>query len=240
MKEAWKRTAALIGAAAVEQLEHRSVILLGLGGVGSFACEVLARSGIGRLTLVDPDRVDATNLNRQLPALHSTLGEYKANVMARRVLDINPAAWVEPLIRFYGPETAAEFNLESYDYIVDCIDTVTSKLLLAQEAQRLKVPIISSMGTGNKLDPSQLEIADLFQTSVCPLARVMRRECRSRGIERLTVVYSKEQPIAPSNLDQTKGKAGRPAPGSSPLVPPAAGILIASRVVTDLMRRADG
>jgi tRNA A37 threonylcarbamoyladenosine dehydratase len=213
------RTEKLIGAAAVKKLAASSVLVFGLGGVGSYATEALARAGIGRLGLCDFDRIDDTNRNRQLYALTSTVGRLKVEVAKERLLDINPNINLDLYPLFYGPD--ADIPLDEYDFVVDAVDNVTAKLLLARRAPR----IISSMGTGNKLDPGQLKIADIYETSVCPLARVMRRELRARGIERLTVVYSTEAPAA----------TFADAPGSMSFVPPVAGMLMASYVVRQLI-----
>jgi len=204
------------------------VAVFGLGGVGSWAAEALARAGIGTLTLIDCDTVEITNLNRQILALESTLGMKKAEVMKARIADINPGATVYARALFYGPETVSDIDLAQFDYILDAIDTVTSKLELIVNAQALGVPIISSMGTGNKLHPEKLMIADLYQTRVCPLARVMRREAKKRGIPALETVYSTETPVA------MEGARGR-TPGSMPFVPPAAGLILAAHVVRKLL-----
>lgn len=227
MSEAWIRTELLLGREAVERLAKARVAVFGIGGVGSYAAEALARSGVGSLDLIDSDRVEVSNLNRQLIALHSTLGRYKTEVMRERILDINPEACVHVYNCFYLPETAGLFDFSVYDYVVDAIDTVTGKIQLVLEARRAGTPIISSMGAGNKTDPSAFQVADIFDTSVCPLARVMRRELKARGIKSLKVVYSRE-------------KAGRPwgkevgTPGSTAFVPPAAGLVLAGEVVRDL------
>lgn len=220
----FSRTELLLGREAMERLAAAKVAVFGVGGVGGYAAEALARSGVGAITLVDKDTVSLTNLNRQVIALHSTIGRYKADVMRERILDINPDCRVEARKCFYLPETAAEFDFTEYSYIVDAVDTVTAKLQLVLQAEEAGVPIISSMGAGNKCNPASFEAADIYQTSVCPLARVMRRELRKRGVEKLRVVYSKEEPI----------KTGAEVPGSTAFVPPAAGLLIASEVVKEL------
>ncbi|MPM43454.1 hypothetical protein SDC9_90128 [bioreactor metagenome] len=216
------RTEKLIGPAAVKRLAASSVLVFGLGGVGSYAVEALARAGIGRLGLCDFDRIDDTNRNRQLYALTSTVGQLKVEVAKERLLDINPDIKLDLYPLFYGPDTG--IPIDEYDFVVDAVDNVTAKLLLAQRAPR----IISSMGTGNKLDPEKLKIADIYETSVCPLARVMRRELRAREITHLTVVYSTETPVA----------TFADAPGSMSFVPPAAGMLMASYVIRQLISTA--
>lgn len=219
------RTEALIGKDAVQKLNDAKVAVFGLGGVGSYALEALARSGIGSFVLVDNDTISVSNINRQLLALHSTIGRYKTDTACERLADIAPEAKVVCLNLFYSKDTAAgaETQLAGCSYIVDAIDTVSSKILLAETAFRLHIPIISSMGTGNKLDPSRFEVADIFKTSVCPLAKVLRCELKKRGIPSLKTVYSKEVPLL----------SCRP-PASIAFVPSAAGLLIASEVVKDL------
>ncbi len=234
----------LYGRPALDRLREARVAVFGLGGVGSYAAEALARSGIGALDLIDHDRVSLSNLNRQILALHSTLGMYKTDAAEARVHDINPECRVRKYRTFFLPETADGFDFKEWDYIVDAVDTVTAKLVLAERAEKAGVPMISVMGTGNKIHPGLLEIADLFETSVCPLARVMRRECRRRGIEHLKVVYSREEPRSPEqNSDPAERRAdsgaGEPGqkkvtPGSSAFVPAAAGLMAASEVVNDL------
>lgn len=228
------RSALLLGQENIESLAQRSVLLFGVGGVGSFVAEGLARAGIGRITLVDNDTVALSNCNRQLPALHSTLGQYKAQVMADRIADINPACQVEALCLFYGPETQEAINFPQYDYVVDAIDTVTAKLLVIAQAKAAGVPVISSMGTGNKLDPSRFRIGDINKTSVCPLARVMRRELKARGIAHVNVLWSDELPREPLDSGALPAPGRRQTPGSLPFVPPVAGLMIAGRVVLDL------
>ena len=233
MVQRFQRNEMLIGAEGVKKLKNASVIVFGIGGVGSACVESLARSGIGRITLVDSDEVDITNLNRQLLATEEMVGEPKTEVMKNRILSINPACEVTCIRTFYLPENADEIPLEEYDYIVDAIDTVSAKIELILRAEREKVPIISCMGTGNKLHPELLTITDLYQTKVCPLCRVMRRELKNRGIQKLKVVYSEEEPIKPmcTPSDSTK----KQTPGSMPFVPPVAGFFIASAVVSDLL-----
>lgn len=228
------RTALLLGDEAMEKLAASRVIIFGIGGVGGHAAEALARSGIGSLDLVDHDRIALTNLNRQIVALHSTLGEYKVDVMEARIRDINPKVQVRGHRLFYLPETADQFDFRDYDYVVDCIDTVTGKLQIIEAAKAAGTRIISSMGAGNKLDPTLFRVADISKTSVCPLAKVMRRELKKRGISKVKVVYSTEEavPIIGESMED-KGKR-RVLPGSTAFVPSVAGLIIASEVVKDL------
>lgn len=234
MEERFSRTALLIGENGVERLKGSRVAVFGVGGVGSFTVEALARLGVGHLTLVDPDTVAESNLNRQLIALHSTIGKYKADAARERVLDINPNADVEAIKLFYLPENADEFDVSRFDCIVDAIDTVSAKLELIVRAKAAGVPIVSSMGTGNKMHPEMLEISDISKTSVCPLARVMRRELRARGINSLDVVYSKEEAMEPK--ESVFLPNGKKTVGSISFVPSAAGLLIASKVCEILMK----
>ncbi len=230
MKEQYARTALITGEDGVDRLRSSSVIVFGIGGVGSYVAEALARAGIGRLVLVDGDTVDITNINRQLPALHSTLGRPKARVMAERIADIDPDCDVTAVERFFMPETSGEFVFAGNDYIVDAIDNVTGKIAIIKKAKAEGVPVISSMGTGNKLDPSMFRIADIAKTKVCPLARVMRRELKARGITDVKALYSEEPPV----------KSGEGAvPGSMSFVPSAAGLMIAGEVVRDILRKGE-
>ena len=222
--EEFLRTEMLLGPGATESLCKKSVIIFGVGGVGSYAAEAIARSGVGKITLVDSDRVSLSNINRQLCALHSTVGRYKTEVTKERIIDINPLCSVTEINKFYLPENADEFEIEKYDYIIDAIDTVSAKLDLAKRAYDMGLNIISCMGTGNKLDPSKFEITDIYKTSVCPLCRVMRRELKARGVKELTVLYSPEEPV----------KTGERTPGSLPFVPGVAGLMIAGRAIMDL------
>lgn len=234
----------LLGDGPQERLFHASVALFGVGGVGGFCAEALARAGIGALDLYDDDTVSESNLNRQLIALHSTLGRPKAEVMAERVRDINPACRVRALRMFYLPKNAGEVDLSRYDYVVDAVDTVSAKLELAVRCQALGVPLISAMGSGNKLDPSAFSVSDLSKTEGCPLARVMRKELRKRGIHHLKVVWSREEPrapLAPPEAELPPGGDTRPAssprravPGSVSFVPGAAGLVLAGAVIRDL------
>ena len=235
MNGQFARTEALLGAEAVEKLHRARVAVFGVGGVGGYVVEALARSGVGALDLIDNDQVAPSNLNRQIIALHSTLGQDKVDAARERVLDINPDCRVTVYKTFYLPETARLFDFTQYDYVVDAIDTVSGKLALVQQARDAQVPIICSMGTGNKLDPAAFEVADIYETSVCPLARVMRTQCRKRGIDRLKVVYSKEQPqrVTVTEPDGVR----RAIPASIAFVPAAAGMVLAGAVVTDLLQR---
>ena len=205
MNEQLSRSAMLLGDEAIRRLRRARVAVFGIGGVGGYVVEALARSGVGALELVDADRVCLSNLNRQIIALHSTLGQYKADVAAARVRDIDPDCAVTARRCFFMPDTAGDFDFTRYDYVADAIDTVAGKLELIERARAAGVPVICAMGAGNKLDPTRFEVADLSRTSVCPLARVMRRECRRRGIEGVKVVYSKETPVEPA--EQPDGKA---------------------------------
>ena len=223
----------------MEKLKHAHVAVFGLGGVGGYVVEALARSGVGALTLVDHDTISATNINRQLLATHQTVGQQKALAAAERVRSIHPEMEVDARCCFYGPETAAEFDFSQYDYVVDAIDTVTGKLALVTAAQAAGTPILSCMGTGNKLDPTRFQIADISKTSVCPLARIMRKECTKRGIKHLKVLFSTEDPIPsdPSVLNDEELPEGRRAlPGSVAFVPSVAGLIIAGEVIKDLIK----
>ena len=234
MSEEFSRLELLIGQEAMSRLTRKRVAVFGIGGVGGHVAEALARSGVGALDLIDKDTVDVTNLNRQIVALHSTIGKSKVDVMKERILDINPECQVQVNQCFYLPETKDDFDFTQYDYIVDAVDTVTAKIQLVMEAMRCKTPIISSMGAGNKMNPAAFEVADLYQTSVCPLARVMRRELKKRGISQLKVVYSREEAIHP---DFPEGE--EVVPGSNAFVPSVAGLILASEVVKDLVKNPD-
>lgn len=227
MDDQFSRTGMIIGEAAVERLSQSSVIVLGIGGVGSYVVEGLARAGIGRLALVDRDVVDVTNINRQLPALHSTVGRPKAAVMAERVMDINPGCHITAEECFFMPDNAGDFDFTKYDYVVDAIDNITGKLTIIEKAYKEGVPVISSMGTGNKLDPSLFRITSIEKTKVCPLAKAMRRELKKRNIRGVKVIYSEEEPI--------KHEEAR-TPGSISFVPSVAGLMIAGEVVRDLIK----
>ena len=237
-EEPFSRTEKVLGREALEKLRRSRVAVFGLGGVGGYAGEALARSGVGRLDLVDHDRVSVSNLNRQLYATHSTLGRYKAEVAAERVKDINPDCDVRIRCVFFLPDTQDQFDFTEYDYVVDAIDTVKGKLTLIEAARAAGTPVISSMGAGNKTDPTAFRVADIAQTSVCPLARVMRTECRRRGIDRLKVVYSTEPPVRPQAhgvpAAPEPGAARRDVPGSVAFVPSVAGLILAGEVIRDL------
>ncbi|EET59926.1 ThiF family protein [Marvinbryantia formatexigens DSM 14469] len=209
----FSRTELLIGKDNLDRLSRARVAVFGVGGVGGYVVEALARSGVGTLDLIDSDKVASSNLNRQIIATYNTIGQYKVDAARERVLSINPQAVVNAYRTFYLPETAAQFDFASYDYVVDAIDTVTGKLMLAEQAQKSGTPIISSMGAGNKMDASAFEVADIYETSVCPLAKVMRRELKKRGIRKLKVVYSKETPLTPRTEDRICGQAAEKACG---------------------------
>lgn len=241
MQEQFIRTQMLLGADAVQRLQKARVALFGLGGVGGYTLEALVRSGIGALDLIDRDTVSLSNLNRQILATHSTVGMLKVEAARRRVLDINPSCVVNTYPVFYTSETADQFDFAQYDYIVDAIDTVTGKLQLVQRAVESGTPIISCMGTGNKLDASAFEVTDLSKTSMCPLARVMRRELGKRGIQHLKVVYSREEALTPTGWEEEAAALGkRQIPGSVAFVPGAAGLLLAGEVVKDIALAANG
>ena len=229
-KEQLSRTALLLGDDAVERLSQARVAVFGVGGVGGFAAEALARSGIGALDLIDGDVVSLSNLNRQIIALHSTVGKAKTEIMAQRIQDIDPDIRLTLHTCFFTPENAGDFDFTQYDYIIDAVDMVTAKIQLAVQAQAAGVPMISSMGAGNKLDPSAFEVSDLYKTSVCPLARVMRRELKARGIRKMKVVYSKEEPRKVDGPTEN----GRHIPGSIAFVPSAAGLVLAGEVIREL------
>lgn len=246
----FSRTELLFGKEAMELLASARVAIFGIGGVGGYTVEALARSGVGTLDLIDDDKVCLTNLNRQLHATRKTIGQYKVDVAAQRIAEINPQAVVNTYKTFFLPETADQFDFSAYDYVVDAIDTVKGKIALVECAQRAGTPIISSMGAGNKLDPTAFEVADIYKTSVCPLAKVMRYELKRRGIRKLKVVYSKEHPIKPledmANSCRTncicppgtarKCTQRRQVPGSNAFVPSVVGLIIAGEVVKDLIR----
>ena len=232
----------------MEHLAKCRVAVFGIGGVGGYVCEALARSGVGRFDLVDDDKVCLTNLNRQIIATRKTIGRYKTEVMKERILDINPEAEVNIHNCFFLPENASDFPFDKYDYVVDAIDTVTAKIELIMQCQRAGVPIMSSMGAGNKLDPTKFRVTDIYKTQMDPLAKVMRRELKKRGIRKLKVVYSEEEPIQPrtdirtdSPQDEDSHSAGRRAvPGSTAYVPSVAGLIIAGEVIKDLTSECGG
>lgn len=250
MLNQFSRTQLLLGQEGMEKLFQARVAVFGIGGVGGYTVEALARSGVGTLDLIDDDKICLTNLNRQIFATRKTVGQYKVDIAQQRILEINPKAVVHTYKTFYAPQTAELFDFTQYDYVVDAIDTVTGKLELVEQAQRSGVPVISCMGAGNKADPTAFEVADIFETSVCPLARVMRRELKKRGIRHLKVVYSKEPAMTPiddmsiscrSHCICPPGTARkctqrRQVPGSNAFVPPVAGLILAGEVVKDLMR----
>ena len=248
MLNQFSRTQLLLGQEGMEKLFQARVAVFGIGGVGGYTVEALARSGVGTLDLIDDDRICLTNLNRQIFATHKTVGQYKVDIAQQRILEINPKAVVHTYKTFYAPQTAELFDFSQYDYVVDAIDTVTGKLELVEQAEKAGVPIISSMGAGNKMDPTAFEVADIYETSVCPLARVMRKELKKRGIKKLKVVYSKEPPMTP--IDDMaiscrthcicppgtarKCTQRRQVPGSNAFVPSVVGLIIAGEVVKDL------
>lgn len=248
MLNQFSRTELLLGKEAMDKLSKSRVAVFGVGGVGGFTVEALARSGVGTIDLIDDDKVCLTNLNRQIIATRSTIGRYKVDVAKERILDINPNAVVHTYKMFYMPDTADQFDFTAFDYVVDAIDTVTGKIELVMQANKAKTPIISSMGAGNKLNPAMFEVADIYKTSVCPLARVMRTELKKRKIPSLKVVYSKEQPITPvddmainckTNCVCPPGTARkctqrRAVPGSTAFVPSVAGLIIAGEIIKDL------
>ncbi len=251
MLNQFSRTELLLGHDNMEKLKNARVAVFGIGGVGGFTVEALARSGVGTLDLIDDDKVCLTNINRQIIATRKTIGQYKVDAAKERVLDINPDAVVNTYKTFFVPDTADEFDFASYDYVVDAIDTVTGKIMLVEAAQKAGTPIISSMGAGNKLDPTAFEVADIYKTSVCPLAKVMRRELKKKGIKKLKVVYSKEKALTP--IDETENSCRshcicppgsartctqrRQIPGSTAFVPSVVGLIIAGEVIKDLTVR---
>lgn len=234
MSGEFSRTELLLNEEGMDRISAARVAVFGLGGVGSYVTEALARCGVGSLTLVDHDSVSVTNINRQLYALHSTVGRSKAQVAKERIADISGDILVNTYETFYNADTAELFDFHMYDYIVDAIDTVTSKILLIENAKKCGTPIISCMGTGNKLDPSRFEIADISKTMVCPLAKAVRTELRRRGIRKVKVLYSKEKPLKCADTEETRGNTGRPVPGSISFVPSVAGLMIAGEVIRDL------
>ncbi len=248
MLDQFSRTTLLLGKEKMDRLSNARVAVFGVGGVGGYAVEALARSGIGTLDLIDDDKVCLTNINRQIYALRSTIGKYKVDVAKDRCLEINPKMIVNTHRTFYMPDTAEQFDFKEYDYVVDAIDTVTGKIALVMQADQSETPIISSMGAGNKMDPTAFEVADIYQTSICPLARVMRRELKKRGIPKLKVVYSREKPLVPIQDLENSCKSNcicppgtqrtctvrRAVPGSNAFVPSVVGMIVAGEVVKDL------
>lgn len=244
MENQFSRTELLLGTKAMEKLAGARVAVFGIGGVGGYTVEALVRSGIGEIDLIDSDTVSLTNLNRQIIATKSSIGKYKVDVMRERIMDINPDVKVHVHKCFYLLETKDQFDFSQYDYVVDAVDTVTAKLQIVEEAEAAGVPVISSMGAGNKLDPTAFQVADIYKTSVCPLAKVMRRELKKRGIKKLKVVYSQELPVMPdpellrSYGEETSSTAPqkRSVPGSVAFVPSVAGLILAGEVIRDLAK----
>lgn len=248
MSNQFSRTELLIGNDGIKKLNNAKVAVFGIGGVGSFVVEGLARAGIGNFILIDHDKISLTNLNRQIHATHKTIGEYKVDEMKKRILEINPNAKVETFKEFYLPECKVKILDETLSYVVDSIDTVTAKIELVVNCKKLNIPIISAMGTGNKLDPTKFEITDIYKTDICPLAKVMRKELRKRGIDSLKVIYSKEEPLKPesslqdeciaeiSNEELKNGKPKKQVPGSISFVPTVAGLIIAGEVIKDIIK----
>lgn len=237
MTDRFTRTRLLIGEEAMQKLAHARIAVFGVGGVGGYVCEALVRSGVGAFDIIDNDVVSVTNINRQIIALQSTVGRYKVDVMAERMRDINPDADVRVHKCFVLPDNINELPFEDFDYIVDCIDTVTAKLALIAHAKALNIPIISSMGTGNKLDPTKFRITDISKTRICPLARIMRKELKKRGIDHVKVLYSEEDPLRPQEdveIDRRVDAGRRDIPGSIAFVPSAAGLIIAGEIIRDL------
>ena len=238
MDPQFSRTQILLGDVAMEKLQNARVAVFGVGGVGGYTAEALARSGVGALDLIDPDTVSVTNINRQLFATHSTVGQYKVDVAANRLLDISPSLHVTTHKVFYTPETADTFDFSQYDYIVDAIDTVTGKLCLAERAFAVGTPIISCMGAGNKLNGTAFQVADISKTTICPLARVMRKELKKRGIHHMKVVFTTEEALKPVGIEEEGAAIGkRQIPGSTSYIPGIAGLLLAGEVIQDLALR---
>ena len=246
MSEQFSRTELLIGSEGMKKLQKARVAVFGVGGVGGYVVEALARSGVGTLDIIDADKVCLSNLNRQIIATIPTIGKYKVDAAKERILDINPRAVVNAHRCFYLPETAQQFDFTQYDYVVDAIDTVTGKIELVMQADRANTPIISSMGAGNKMDPTAFRVADIYQTNVCPLAKVMRRELKKRGIDKLKVVYSEEKPLVPmtggecqqeyDSMDNVRESSlRRQTPGSNAFVPSVVGLIIAGEVIKDII-----
>lgn len=236
MNEIFSRTESLLGSEAIQKLAKSRVALFGVGGVGGYAAEALARCGVGSIELIDSDSVSKSNINRQIIALNSTVGQKKTSVAAARLRDINPDINVCARDIFFLPETSSEFDFTIYDYVIDCIDTVSGKLEIIKRAKSVAVPVISSMGAGNKLDPTAFAVADIYETSVCPLAKTMRRLCKENGIKSLKVVYSKEPPMVPAIPIPKDPESGKLPPASAMFAPAAAGLAIAYAVVTDLIK----
>ena len=241
MADQYSRTRLLLGVEGVDRLRSARVAIFGLGGVGGYAAEALARAGVGQMDLIDDDTVSLTNLNRQLLATHSSIGKYKVDVAAERIRDIDPTIELRTYRCFYLPETAEQFDFSQYDYVLDAIDTVTGKLALIAQAKAAGTPVISCMGTGNKLDATGFKVADISKTSGCALARIMRKECGKRGLKGVKVVYSEELPMEPMEIGETEpqreGSSRRSTPGSTPFVPGVAGLIMAGEVIKDLAQR---
>ena len=235
MNSQFERTELMLGESGVKKLNNSSVCIFGIGGVGSFACEALARMGIGKITIVDNDTISITNINRQLIALHSTVGKYKVDVMEERIKDINPICVVTKYKCFYLPENKDDVDFSSFDYVIDAVDTVSAKIQIISKAKELNIPIISSMGTGNKLNPQGFLVADINQTSVCPLARTLRYELKKRNIKGVKVVYSKEEPVELKEIKINEDN-NKQIPASNSFVPSSCGLLIASEVIKDLLK----
>ena len=229
----FSRTKLLFGENTMARLADSHIAIFGIGGVGSYTVEALARSGIGFLDIIDSDKIESSNINRQLFALHSTIGQYKVDVAKSRIYDINPSCCVTAYKLFFSPDTAEQIDFTAYDYIADCIDTVSSKIEIITRAKAAGIPVISCMGAGNKLDPTQFEVADISKTSVCPLARVMRHELKNRGIENVKVVYSKEKVIKPLRIEETEKNEsqGKRPPASNSFVPASAGLILAGEII---------
>ncbi len=235
-RERFTRTKMVIGESGILRLEQAHVAVFGIGGVGSFAVEALARAGIGKITMVDFDTIATTNINRQLHALEDTIGLYKVDVMKERILKINPDIEVTALRILYNDETCTSIFSERFDYVIDAIDMITWKMHLIEYCTLNEVPIISSMGTGNKMDPTKFIVADLYETSVCPLAKVLRHELKKRGVKKLKVIYSTEVPVKPDQLDYNPDNLRKQTPGSISFVPSVAGLILASQVIRDLLK----
>ena len=236
MEDQFSRTALLIGEDALDRLRKARVAVFGVGGVGGYCIEALARCGVGEIDIIDKDPVSMSNINRQIIATRDTVGKDKVDVMKERILSIDPDISVNAVKCFYLPENADMFDFTRYSYVVDCVDTVTAKLEIIMRAMSAGVPVISSMGAGNKTDPSQFRVSDIYKTSMDPLAKVMRRELKKRGVKKLKVVYSTEKPVAPVYPDDFEAEGSKLPPGSISFVPPAAGLILASEVVKDLIR----
>ncbi len=235
MDKKFSRSEILFGSESMKKLQNSRVAVFGIGGVGGYTVEALVRSGIGSIDIIDNDTISETNINRQIYALTDTVGQYKVDVAEERILKINPECKVRKFKTFYMPENSSEFNFTEYDYIVDAIDTVTGKIEIIENAYKCGTPVISSMGAGNKINPAEFEVTDIYKTSVCPLAKVMRHELKKREIKKLKVVYSKEKPLTPQNTDEEVIGSRKQIPGSNAFVPSVVGLIIASEVIKDLI-----